>query len=229
MVLVAVSETLTSLQDVKQLSKDRLEAMQVARLQQTLQHVFDNSPPYREKFENAGVHPTDLKTLKDLKHFPFTTKQDLRAHYPFGLFSVPMDQVAILHASSGTTGKPTVVGYTKGDLDHWATCVARSIEAAGGRSGDRVQVAYGYGLFTGGLGAHYGAEKFGCTVIPMSGGQTEKQVQLLQDFQADIIMVTPSYMLNIADELERKGVDPRAIKLRIGIFGAEPWTNAMRQ
>jgi phenylacetate-CoA ligase len=203
--------------------------MQVARLQQTLQHVFDNSPPYREKFENAGVHPTDLKTLKDLKHFPFTTKQDLRAHYPFGLFSVPMDQVARLHASSGTTGKPTVVGYTKGDLDHWATCVARSIEAAGGRSGDRVQVAYGYGLFTGGLGAHYGAEKLGCTVIPMSGGQTEKQVQLLQDFQADIIMVTPSYMLNIADELERQGVDPRALKLRLGIFGAEPWTNAMRR
>jgi phenylacetate-CoA ligase len=203
--------------------------MQVARLQQTLQHVFDNSPPYREKFENAGVHPTDLKNLQDLKHFPLTTKQDLRAHYPFGLFSVPMDQVARLHASSGTTGKPTVVGYTKGDLDHWATCVARSIEAAGGRSGDRVQVAYGYGLFTGGLGAHYGAEKLGCTVIPMSGGQTEKQVQLLQDFQADIIMVTPSYMLNIADELERQGVDPRALKLRLGIFGAEPWTNAMRR
>ena len=224
-----MSETLTSLNDVKQLSKDNLEALQVSRLQQTLQHVFDNSPPYREKFNEAGVHPGDLKNLQDLKKFPFTTKQDLRAHYPFGLFSVPMDQVARIHASSGTTGKPTVVGYTQDDIDHWATCVARSIEAAGGRAGDRVQVAYGYGLFTGGLGAHYGAEKLGCTVIPMSGGQTEKQVQLLQDFQSDIIMVTPSYMLNIADELDRQGVDPRELKLRLGIFGAEPWTNAMRQ
>ena len=224
-----MSEALTSLKAVKQLSKDKLEALQVSRLQQTLQHVFDNSPPYREKFENAGVHPADLNNLQDLKKFPFTTKQDLRAHYPFGLFSAPMDQVARIHASSGTTGKPTVVGYTKTDIDHWATCVARSIEAAGGRSGDRVQVAYGYGLFTGGLGAHYGAEKLGCTVIPMSGGQTEKQVQLLKDFQTDIIMVTPSYMLNIADELDRQGVDPRELKLRLGIFGAEPWTNAMRQ
>jgi phenylacetate-CoA ligase len=193
-----------------------------------LEHVYSNSPVYRAKFDTAGVRPTDLNDLSDLAKFPFTTKQDLRDHYPFGLFSTPMDQVVRVHASSGTTGKPTVVGYTREDIDHWATCVARSIEAAGGRPGDRVQVAYGYGLFTGGLGAHYGAEKLGCTVIPMSGGQTEKQVQLLQDFESDIMMVTPSYMLNIADEIERQGIDPSSLKLRAGIFGAEPWTDAMR-
>jgi phenylacetate-CoA ligase len=224
-----VQEFLTSLSDVRQLSNDALQTMQIKRLRQTLTHVYENSPHYRAKFAEAGVHPSDLASLEDLKKFPFTTKEDLRSQYPFGLFSVPMEQVTRIHASSGTTGKPTVVGYTKADIEHWATCVARSIEAAGGRSGDRVQIAYGYGLFTGGLGAHYGAEKLGCTVIPMSGGQTEKQVQLLQDFQTDIIMVTPSYMLNIADELDRQGVDPRELNLRLGIFGAEPWTNAMRQ
>ena len=199
------------------------------RLRATLEHVYANSAPYRQKFEAAGVTPASLNTLADLSKFPFTSKDDLRAEYPFGLFSVPMEQVVRVHASSGTTGKPTVVGYTREDIEHWASCVARSIEAAGGRPGDRVQVAYGYGLFTGGLGAHYGAEKLGCTVIPMSGGQTEKQVQLLQDFQSDIIMVTPSYMLNIADEIDRQGIDPAGLKLRIGIFGAEPWTPAMRE
>ncbi|MEK9543417.1 MAG: phenylacetate--CoA ligase PaaK [Luminiphilus sp.] len=198
-------------------------------LRATLEHVYVNSAPYRQKFEAAGVTPASLNTLADLSKFPFTSKDDLRAEYPFGLFSVPMEQVVRVHASSGTTGKPTVVGYTREDIEHWASCVARSIEAAGGRPGDRVQVAYGYGLFTGGLGAHYGAEKLGCTVIPMSGGQTEKQVQLLQDFQSDIIMVTPSYMLNIADEIDRQGIDPAGLKLRIGIFGAEPWTSAMRE
>ena len=199
------------------------------RLRATLEHVYASSAPYRQKFEAAGVTPASLHTLSDLSKFPFTSKDDLRAEYPFGLFSVPMEQVVRVHASSGTTGKPTVVGYTREDIEHWASCVARSIEAAGGRPGDRVQVAYGYGLFTGGLGAHYGAEKLGCTVIPMSGGQTEKQVQLLQDFQSDIIMVTPSYMLNIADEIDRQGIDPAGLKLRIGIFGAEPWTPAMRE
>ena len=195
----------------------------------TIEHVYVNSPVYRAKFDAAGVHPADLKSLADIAKFPFTNKSDLRDSYPFGLFSTPMDQVVRIHASSGTTGQPTVVGYTRDDIDHWATCVARSIEAAGGRPGDRVQVAYGYGLFTGGLGAHYGAEKLGCTVIPMSGGQTEKQVQLLRDFETDIIMVTPSYMLNIADEMDRQGIDPASLKLRTGIFGAEPWTDAMRR
>ena len=218
----------SSLAGVRRVSRDQLETLQLTRLRETLEHVYSNSPVYRAKFDAAGVRPTDLNDLSDLAKFPFTTKQDLRDHYPFGLFSTPMDQVVRVHASSGTTGKPTVVGYTREDIDHWATCVARSIEAAGGRPGDRVQVAYGYGLFTGGLGAHYGAEKLGCTVIPMSGGQTEKQVQLLQDFESDIMMVTPSYMLNIADEIERQGIDPSSLKLRAGIFGAEPWTDAMR-
>jgi phenylacetate-CoA ligase len=226
---VAVTADLfSSLAGVRRVSRDQLEALQLTRLRETLEHVYSNSPVYRAKFDTAGVRPTDLNDLSDLAKFPFTTKQDLRDHYPFGLFSTPMDQVVRVHASSGTTGKPTVVGYTREDIDHWATCVARSIEAAGGRPGDRVQVAYGYGLFTGGLGAHYGAEKLGCTVIPMSGGQTEKQVQLLQDFESDIMMVTPSYMLNIADEIERQGIDPSSLKLRAGIFGAEPWTDAMR-
>ena len=222
------SDSLTSLAAVRELSRDKLEAIQLQRLRATLEHVYANSPVYRQKFDDKGVHPSDLKSLSDLRLFPFTSKQDLREHYPFGLFSAPMDQVVRVHASSGTTGKPTVVGYTRDDIDNWATCVARSIEAAGGRPGDRVQVAYGYGLFTGGLGAHYGAEKLGCTVIPMSGGQTEKQVQLLRDFETDIIMVTPSYMLNIADEIERQGLSPNDLKLRLGIFGAEPWTDAMR-
>lgn len=222
------ADLFSSLAGVRRVSRDQLEALQLTRLRETLEHVYSNSPVYRAKFDAAGVRPTDLNDLSDLAKFPFTTKQDLRDHYPFGLFSTPMDQVVRVHASSGTTGKPTVVGYTREDIDHWATCVARSIEAAGGRPGDRVQVAYGYGLFTGGLGAHYGAEKLGCTVIPMSGGQTEKQVQLLQDFESDIMMVTPSYMLNIADEIERQGIDPSSLKLRAGIFGAEPWTDAMR-
>lgn len=224
-----MTSTLSALGDVRQVSRDELEALQLQRLRATLEHVYANSAPYRQKFEAAGVTPTSLNSLADLSKFPFTSKDDLRAEYPFGLFSVPMEQVVRVHASSGTTGKPTVVGYTREDIEHWASCVARSIEAAGGRPGDRVQVAYGYGLFTGGLGAHYGAEKLGCTVIPMSGGQTEKQVQLLQDFQSDIIMVTPSYMLNIADEIDRQGIDPAGLKLRIGIFGAEPWTPAMRE
>lgn len=217
-----------NLAEVRALSRDALEAQQLERLKDTLQHVYANSPAYKAKFDAHGVHPDDLTCLADLAKFPFTTKQDLRDNYPFGMFSVPMDQVSRVHASSGTTGKPTVVGYTKEDISNWANCVARSIEAAGGRPGDKVHVAYGYGLFTGGLGAHYGAERLGCTVIPMSGGQTEKQVQLIQDFQPDIIMVTPSYMLNIADEMERQGVDPNDLKLRVGIFGAEPWTDAMR-
>ena len=224
-----MTSTLSALGEVRQVSRDELEALQLQRLRATLEHVYVNSAPYRQKFKAAGVTPASLNTLADLSKFPFTSKDDLRAEYPFGLFSVPMEQVVRVHASSGTTGKPTVVGYTREDIEHWASCVARSIEAAGGRPGDRVQVAYGYGLFTGGLGAHYGAEKLGCTVIPMSGGQTEKQVQLLQDFQSDIIMVTPSYMLNIADEIDRQGIDPAGLKLRIGIFGAEPWTPAMRE
>ena len=224
-----MTSTLSALGEVRQVSRDELEALQLQRLRATLEHVYANSAPYRQKFDAAGVTPASLRTLSDLSTFPFTSKDDLRAEYPFGLFSVPMEQVVRVHASSGTTGKPTVVGYTREDIEHWASCVARSIEAAGGRPGDRVQVAYGYGLFTGGLGAHYGAEKLGCTVIPMSGGQTEKQVQLLQDFQSDIIMVTPSYMLNIADEIDRQGIDPAGLKLRIGIFGAEPWTPAMRE
>jgi phenylacetate-CoA ligase len=228
MEVAVTADLFSSLAGVRRVSRDQLEALQLTRLRETLEHVYTNSPVYRAKFDDAGVRPTDLNDLSDLAKFPFTTKQDLRDHYPFGLFSTPMDQVVRVHASSGTTGKPTVVGYTREDIDHWATCVARSIEAAGGRPGDRVQVAYGYGLFTGGLGAHYGAEKLGCTVIPMSGGQTEKQVQLLQDFESDIMMVTPSYMLNIADEIERQGINPSSLKLRAGIFGAEPWTDAMR-
>jgi phenylacetate-CoA ligase len=186
-------------------------------------------PHYRAKFDAAGVHPDDFKSLADLSKFPFTTKQDLRDNYPYGMFAVPRAEVVRIHASSGTTGKPTVVGYTQKDIETWADLIARSIYASGGRQGDIVHVAYGYGLFTGGLGAHYGAEKLGCTVIPMSGGQTEKQVQLICDFKPDIIMVTPSYMLNIADEFRRQGIDPRSTNLRIGIHGAEPWTDAMRR
>src|SRR5213078_1172656 len=189
---------------------------------------YDNVPHYRNAFQHAGVHPDDCKTLTDLTRFPFTVKTDLRDNYPFGMFAVPREQVVRIHASSGTTGKPTVVGYTKNDIDTWAHVMARSIRAAGGRAGDIVHVAYGYGLFTGGLGAHYGAERLGATVIPMSGGQTEKQVQLITDFKPDIIMVTPSYMLAIAEEMERQGIDPRTCSLSIGIFGAEPWTPTMR-
>lgn len=220
---------LEPLHAIETASIDELRSLQLERLSATLNHVYNNSPVYRAKFDEAGVHPDDLTSLEDLSKFPFTTKQDLRDNYPFGMFSVPMEEVVRVHASSGTTGKPTVVGYTREDIDVWSEAVARSIRAAGGTSADMVHVAYGYGLFTGGLGAHYGAEKLGCAVVPMSGGQTEKQVQLIQDFQPDIIMVTPSYMLNIADEMDRQGVDTSKLALRAGIFGAEPWTDAMRK
>jgi phenylacetate-CoA ligase len=199
------------------------------RLQHTLQHAYANVAHYRRAFDAKGVHPGDLKQLADLANFPFTVKSDLRENYPFGLFAVPREQVVRLHASSGTTGKPTVVGYTRNDIDTWADLVARSIRAAGGRAGDIIQVAYGYGLFTGGLGAHYGAERLGCTVIPMSGGQTEKQIQLITDLKPSIIMVTPSYMQVIVEEMARQGIDARETSLRVGIFGAEPWTEAMRR
>jgi phenylacetate-CoA ligase len=216
------------LEPIETASRDELAALQLERLKWTLTHAYENSPVYRRKFDEAGVHPGEVKTLADLSRFPFTTKKDLRDNYPFGMFAVPQEQVSRIHASSGTTGKPTVVGYTARDIDTWANVVARSIRAAGARRGDKVHISYGYGLFTGGLGAHYGAERAGLTVIPFGGGQTEKQVQLIQDFRPDIIMVTPSYMLSIADELERQGIDPAQCSLRIGIFGAEPWTNDMR-
>ena len=209
-------------------SKDELQALQLQRLKWSLKHAYDNVPHYRASFDAAGVHPEDLKTLADLARFPFTGKKDLRDNYPFNMFAVPREQVVRIHASSGTTGKPTVVGYTQNDITMWADVVARSIRAAGGRRGDIIQVSYGYGLFTGGLGAHYGAERLGCTVIPMSGGQTEKQVQLIQDFKPSIIMVTPSYMLNIVEEFQRQGLDAAECSLQVGIFGAEPWTDAMR-
>ena len=216
------------LEPIETASQDELQSLQLQRLKATLQHAYANVPHYRQRFDEKGVHPDDLTSLSDLAKFPFTGKDDLRANYPFGMFAVPREQVVRIHASSGTTGKPTVVGYTQKDIDTWAGLVARSIRASGGRAGDIVHIAYGYGLFTGGLGAHYGAEKLGCTVIPMSGGQTEKQVQLITDFRPDIIMVTPSYMLNIIEEFERQGLDPAASSLRIGIFGAEPWTAGMR-
>lgn len=216
------------LDPIETASRDEVAALQLERLRWSLQHAYDNVPHYRAKFDAKGVHPSDLKTLADIAKFPFTTKADLRDNYPFGLFAVPREKVARVHASSGTTGKPTVVGYTLGDIDRWADLVARSIRAAGGRPGDIVHVAYGYGLFTGGLGAHYGAERAGCTVIPMSGGQTEKQVQLIQDFKPDIIMVTPSYSLVIAEECARQGLSPDDISLKVGIFGAEPWGEGMR-
>lgn len=217
------------LEPIEKAGEDELRALQLERLKWSLRHAYENVAHYRKAFDAKGVHPDDLKTLADLAKFPFTTKADLRDNYPFGMFAVPREKVARIHASSGTTGKPTVVGYTLKDIDTWATVMARSIRAAGGRAGDMVHVAYGYGLFTGGLGAHYGAEKLGCTVVPMSGGQTEKQVQLIQDFKPDVIMVTPSYMLTILDEMDRMGIDPRSTSLKIGIFGAEPWTEAMRQ
>ena len=216
------------LDDAERLTRDELRSLQLARLRTTLRHAYDNVPLYRRKFDAAGVGPEDCRTLEDLAHFPFTTKADLRESYPFGMFAVPMDQVRRLHASSGTTGRPTVVGYTEDDLAMWADVVARSIRAAGGRPGHKIHVAYGYGLFTGGLGAHYGAERAGCTVIPASGGMTARQVQIIQDFRPEIIMVTPSYMLTLLDEFERRGVDPRTGSLRVGIFGAEPWTEQMR-
>ncbi len=217
------------LEPIETASRDELQALQLQRLRWSLQHAYDRVPHYRQAFDAAGVHPADCRSLADLAKFPFTTKADLRAHYPFGLFAVPRQQVVRLHASSGTTGKPTVVAYTQGDIDRWAQLMARSIRASGGRAGDIVQVAYGYGLFTGGLGAHYGAERLGCTVVPMGGGQTEKQVQLIEDFRPDIIMVTPSYMQVIVEEFRRQGKDPRAMSISVGIFGAEPWTEAMRR
>lgn len=216
------------LEPIEKASIDELRALQLERLKWSLRHAYEHSPVYRAKFDAAGVHPDDCRTLADLAKFPFTTKSDLRDNYPFGMFAVPREQVVRIHASSGTTGKPTVVGYTAKDIDTWAGVVARSIRAAGARPGDMVHVSYGYGLFTGGMGAHYGAEKLGLTVVPFGGGQTERQIQLIQDFKPDIIMVTPSYMLAIADEIERLGLDPKSTSLRIGIFGAEPWTNEMR-
>ena len=209
-------------------SRDEIAALQLTRLRWSLQHAYDNVVHYRKAFAARGVHPADLKELSDLKLFPFTAKVDLRDNYPFGMFAVPREQVSRIHASSGTTGRPTVVGYTASDIDTWANLMARSLRAGGVRSTDRVHVAYGYGLFTGGLGAHYGAERLGCTVIPMSGGMTERQIQLIADFEPDAIMVTPSYMLTIVDAMQRAGIDPRVTSLRTGIFGAEPWTEQMR-
>jgi phenylacetate-CoA ligase len=216
------------LEPIETASVDELRALQLERLTWTLRHAYENVPHYRHAFDAAGVHPDDCRTLEDLSRFPFTTKEDLRAAYPFGMFAVPRERVARVHASSGTTGQPTVVGYTQKDLDTWSDLMARSIRAAGGRPGDRVHVAYGYGLFTGGLGAHYGAERLGCTVIPVSGGMTERQVRLILDLEPDVIMVTPSYMLTILDEFERQGAEPRRTSLKVGIFGAEPWTQDMR-
>ncbi len=214
--------------EIETASRDEIAALQLQRLKWSLAHAYANVPHYRKAFDAAGAHPDDMKTLADLARFPFTTKDDLRRNYPFGMFAVPRRQIVRLHASSGTTGRPTVVAYTQNDIDMWADLMARSIHAAGGRKDDVVHVAYGYGLFTGGLGAHYGAERLGAMVVPMSGGQTEKQVQLIRDFGASIIMVTPSYMLAIADEFERQGIDPRSTRLRVGMHGAEPWTQSMR-
>jgi len=217
------------LEPIERASRDELQALQLERMKWSLRHAYDNVAHYRAAFDAAGVHPDDLKTLADLARFPFTDKKTLRDNYPFGLFAVPREQVVRIHASSGTTGKATVVGYTKKDIDTWADVVARSIRAAGGRAGDMVHISYGYGLFTGGLGAHYGAERLGCTVIPMSGGQTEKQVQLIQDFKPTVILCTPSYVLTIADEMIKQGIKPNQTSLRVGVFGAEPWTNEMRR
>ncbi|MEV8532552.1 phenylacetate--CoA ligase PaaK [Streptomyces sp. NPDC051211] len=213
----------------ERLTRGELEALQLERLRATLHRVYERVPFYRQSFDRAGLHPDDCRSLADLARFPFTTKADLRENYPFGMFAVPRSEVRRIHASSGTTGRPTVVGYTERDLDVWAEVVARSIRAAGGRRGDMVHIAYGYGLFTGGLGAHAGAERLGCTVVPASGGMTDRQVRLIQDFRPEIIMVTPSYMLTLLDEMERQGIDPRTTSLRTGIFGAEPWTEEMRR
>lgn len=210
-------------------SLDELRHVQLQRLRWSISHAYMNVPHYRQAFDSIGLSPMDINSLEDLSKVPFTTKADLRDNYPYGMFAVPMQEIVRIHASSGTTGKPTVVGYTKNDIKTWASVVARSIRAGGGHAGDKIHIAYGYGLFTGGLGAHYGAEELGCAVIPMSGGQTEKQVQLINDFKPDIIMVTPSYMLNIADELDRQGIDAKKLPLRLGIFGAEPWTDSMRR
>ena len=216
------------LDSIELASRDEISALQLGRLQWSLRHAYDNVEQYRQSFDDAGVHPDDLKTLSDLAKFPFTGKEDLRRNYPFGMFAVPREEVVRIHASSGTTGKPTVVGYTANDINNWSDLMARSMRAAGVRRGDITHVAYGYGLFTGGMGAHYGAERLGCTVIPMSGGQTSRQVQLIQDFKPRVIMVTPSYMLALADEFDRQGIDPRTSSIEIGMHGAEPWTEAMR-
>jgi phenylacetate-CoA ligase len=218
-----------TLEKIEKASQDELQALQLKRLQWSLAHAYNNVAHYKKTFDAAGVHPSDLKQLADLAKFPTMSKTDLRDNYPFGLFAVPKSDIVRIHASSGTTGKPTVVAYTQKDIDTWADLVARSIRAAGGKRGDTVHVAYGYGLFTGGLGAHYGAERLGCTVVPMGGGQTEKQLQLITDFKPDIIMVTPSYMLTLIEAMEKQGIDPKQSSLRIGIFGAEPWTNEMRR
>jgi phenylacetate-CoA ligase len=220
--------TKRQIEPIEKAGVDELRALQLKRLRWSLQHAYEKVPHYRKAFEAAGIHHGDLKRLADLAKFPFTTKNDLRANYPFGMFAVPMDDIVRVHASSGTTGKPTVVGYTGEDIDTWATVMARSLRAAGGKSSDIVHVAYGYGLFTGGLGAHYGAEALGATVIPVSGGMTERQVQLMRDFRPDILMCTPSYALVIADEFVRQGLDPAQCTARVGIFGAEPWTESMR-
>ncbi|WP_426357493.1 phenylacetate--CoA ligase PaaK [Pseudocolwellia sp. HL-MZ19] len=218
-----------NLEPIETASIEELRSLQLERMKKTLTHAYNNSPFYKQQFDNAGLHPDDLKTLEDIAKFPFTVKSDLRDNYPFGMFAVPQKDIVRLHASSGTTGQPTVVGYTQNDIDMWANVVARSIRAAGGTCEDICHISYGYGLFTGGMGAHYGAERLGCMVVPMSGGQTQKQVQLIKDFNPHIIMVTPSYALNIADEMDRQGIDPKSLNLRVGIFGAEPWTNAMRE
>ncbi|MFC9835440.1 phenylacetate--CoA ligase PaaK [Rhodococcus sp. NPDC127530] len=218
----------TPSQDIEFATRDRISSLQLERLQWSLLHAYNNVPHYRKAFDDAGVHPSDLKDLSDLAKFPFTAKVDLRANYPFKMFAVPQEKVSRIHASSGTTGRPTVVGYTTGDLNNWADLVARSLRAGGVKPTDKVHVAYGYGLFTGGLGAHYGAERLGCTVIPMSGGMTDRQIQLIEDFEPDAIMVTPSYMLTIVDAMIKKGIDPSKTSLRTGVFGAEPWTEEMR-
>ena len=223
-----VPPTEDMLDSIENASRDEISALQLERLQWSLRHAYENVDEYRSSFDKVGVHPEDLKTLSDLSKFPFTTKDDLRRNYPFGMFAVPREEVVRIHASSGTTGKPTVVGYTKNDINNWSDLMARSMRAAGARRGDIAHVAYGYGLFTGGLGAHYGAERLGCTVIPMSGGQTDRQVELIQDFKPRIIMVTPSYLLALADEFDRQGIDPRSTSIEIGMHGAEPWTEAMR-
>jgi phenylacetate-CoA ligase len=227
--MIDLTPTRSSLDPIEIASRDEIAALQLSRLKATLRRAYENVPHYRKSFDTAGVHPDDCRSLADLAKFPFTAKADLRDNYPFGMFAVPREQVSRIHASSGTTGKPTVVGYTANDVAMWADVMARSMRASGARPGMTCHVAYGYGLFTGGLGAHYGAERLGCTVIPISGGMTERQVQLIEDFRPDIIMVTPSYSLAILDEFRKRGLDPRRTSLKVGIFGAEPWTNAMRQ
>ncbi|WP_432971907.1 phenylacetate--CoA ligase PaaK [Dactylosporangium sp. CA-233914] len=217
-----------TLEPIETASRDELAALQLARLRHTLRHAHEHVPHYKAAFAKSGIHPSDVTDISDLSKFPFTTKEDLRANYPFGMFAVPRERIARIHASSGTTGRATVVGYTKADIDTWADLMARSIRASGGRPGDIVHVAYGYGLFTGGLGAHYGAERLGCTVVPVSGGMTERQVTLIRDFRPDVIMVTPSYLLAIVDEMVRQGLDPRESSLQVGILGAEPWTEDLR-